>query len=155
MRARRLVLAAVVAAGTLVQAQQAPNLVTEVRAAMARQDFAEGERLIAAHRAAAGVTPIMMEALSWLGRGALAADQVERAEAYAQETYDLALAALKARGVDDEPRLATALGASIEVLSQTRLCFSTSSTNVVPRTFNTIWLAVPTSSAARRSKNSV
>ena len=118
MKAARLTLAAVLAAATLAHAQQAPNLVSEVRAAIARQDFAEGERLIAAQRAATSVTPIVMEAISWLGRGALAAGQLDRAEGYARQAYDLAQAALKTRGVDDEPRLATALGASIEVLSQ-------------------------------------
>ena len=118
MNAARLVGVLVLAAGIPVQAQQAPNLVSEVRAAIAKQDFAQGERLIPASRATAGVTPMMMEALSWLGRGALAAGEVDKAEAYAQQTYDLALAALKQRRVDDDPRLATALGASIEVLSQ-------------------------------------
>jgi len=118
MKAARLTLAAVLAAATLAHAQQAPNLVSEVRAAIARQDFAEGERLIAAQRASTSVTPVVMEAISWLGRGALAAGQLDRAEGYARQAYDLAQAALKTRGVDDEPRLATALGASIEVLSQ-------------------------------------
>jgi len=92
--------------------------VAEVRAAVTRQDFVEGERLIAASRASSGVTPIMMEALSWLGRGALAAGQIERADAYAQQAYDLVLSALKTQRVDGDPRLATALGASIEVLAQ-------------------------------------
>lgn len=118
MKAARFTLAAVLASGALAHAQQAPNLVSEVRAAIAKQDFAEGERLIAAQRASTGVTPIVMEAISWLGRGALAAGQLDRAEGYAQQAYDLAQAALKTRGVDDEPRLPTALGASIEVLSQ-------------------------------------
>ena len=118
MKAARLTLAAVLAAATLAHAQQAPNLVSEVRAVVSRQDFAEGERLIAAQRAVTGVTPIVMEATSWLGRGALAAGQLDRAEGYARQAYDLAQAALKTRGVDDEPRLPTALGASIEVLSQ-------------------------------------
>ena len=118
MNAARLAVAIVLVTGTLVQARQAPNLVTEVRAAVAKQDFAEGERLIEAHRASAGVTPIAMEALSWLGRGALSAGQIDEADAYAQRSYDLVLAALKTKAVDDDPRLATALGASIEVMAQ-------------------------------------
>ena len=118
MNAATLTLAMVLVTGILGHAQQAPNLVSEVRAAIAKQDFAEGERLIAAQRASTGVTPIVMEAISWLGRGALAAGQFDKAEGYAQQAYDLAQAALKTRGVDDEPRLPTALGASIEVLSQ-------------------------------------
>ena len=118
MNAARLAVAIVLVTGTLGQARQAPNLVTEVRAAIAKQDFAEGERLIEAHRASAGVTPIAMEALSWLGRGALAAGQIDKADAYAQRSYGLILEALKTKAVDDDPRLATALGASIEVMAQ-------------------------------------
>lgn len=108
-----------VLAGTSGHAQQSSNLVGEVRAAIVRQDFAEGDRLIAARRAAVGVTPEMLEALSWMGRGALAAGQLDRAEAYARQTYDLTLDALKRTRVDDDPRLGIALGASIEVLAQT------------------------------------
>jgi len=107
-----------VLAGTSGHAQQSSNLVGEVRAAIARQDFAEGDRLIASRRAAAGVTPEMLEALSWMGRGALAAGQLDIADAYGRQTYDLALVALKGRGVDEDPRMATAVGASIEVLAQ-------------------------------------
>lgn len=103
----------------VVGAGQAQTLVADVRAAIARQDFQEGERLIAARRSAEGVTPPVLEALSWLGRGALAADQLDRAESYAQQTYELTRAALTRASVDDDPRLATALGASIEVLAQT------------------------------------
>jgi thiol-disulfide isomerase/thioredoxin len=106
------------ASASVVDASQAQTLVADVRAAIARQDFAQGERLIAAHRAAEGVTPRVLEALSWMGRGALAAGQLDRAEAYARETYDLTRDALKRARVDDDPRLATALGAAIEVLAQ-------------------------------------
>ena len=95
-----------------------PAIIATVRAAIAKQDFAEGERLVAAHRAANGVTPPMLEALSWLGRGALAARQGAKAEAYAQQAYDLSVAALKRRPLDAEPHLPTALGASIEVLAR-------------------------------------
>jgi len=108
-----LLLTGIVGAG-----QQTSNLVADVRAAVAKQDFAEGERLVAASRAASGATPIVMEALSWLGRGALAAGLLDKADTYAQQTYDLVQAALKTRRVDDDPRLATALGASIEVMAQ-------------------------------------
>ena len=65
-------------------------------------------------------TPEMLEALSWLGRGALAAKQWDSAEGYAKQTYDLALSALKGRGVDQERHLPIALGAAIEVLAHVR-----------------------------------
>lgn len=107
----------------LVEPEQQPaqppaNLVADVRAAVARQDFAAAERLIAGARAADGVTPKVVEAMSWLGRGALAAERLDRADAYAHDTYDLALGLLKTRGIDDDRSLATALGAAIEVLAQ-------------------------------------
>ena len=94
------------------------TLIADVRAAIARQDLDAGEALVAAHRAANGVTPPMLEALSWLGRGALAAGMDARAEGYAQQTYDLCVSALAQRPIDAEPHLPTALGAAIEVLSR-------------------------------------
>lgn len=118
MNTAKLVIVLALVAGTCGHAQRAPGLVAEVRAAIARQDFAEGDRLIAAHRAADGVTPQMLEALSWMGRGALAAGQLDKADAYGQQTYELALVVLERRGVDDDRSLATAVGASIEVLAQ-------------------------------------
>jgi hypothetical protein len=57
----------------------------------------------------------MLEALSWLGRGALAAKQLDKAEAYAKQTQALATDQLKHRALDAEPHLAIALGAAIEV----------------------------------------
>ena len=112
---RALVLVSMAA---LVEAQSA-NVIAEVRAAAAKQDFARGERIIATHRAArGGVTPELLEALSWLGRGALAVGQLDKAEVYAQDTYRLARAALDRRSVDQEPHLPIALGAAIEVQAQ-------------------------------------
>ncbi len=93
----------------------APNVIAEVRAAIARNDFAGGERILAAYRKSSGTTPEALEALSWLGRGALAAKQLDQAEKYALDTYDLCVAALKTRKMDDEPRLPIAIGAAIEV----------------------------------------
>ena len=118
MNRTSLVVVLALLAGVLVHTQQAPTLVAGVRAAIAKQDFAEGERLIAAHRAAGGDVPQMLAAISWLGRGALAAGQLDKAEAYSQQAYDLSLVELKRRRVDDDPNLATAVGASIEVLAQ-------------------------------------
>jgi len=92
-----------------------PNVIAEVRAAIAANDFAGGERMLAAYRATRGTTPEALEALSWLGRGALAAKRLDQAEKYAQDTYDLSIAALKTRKMDDEPRLPIAIGAAIEV----------------------------------------
>ncbi len=100
---------------TLAPAVASADVIGEVRAAIAKNDFAGGERILAAYRKTAGTTPEALEALSWLGRGALAASQLDRAETYALDTYDLAVAALKTRKMDDEPRLPIAIGAAIEV----------------------------------------
>ena len=96
-------------------AAAAQNVIAEVRAAIAKNDFAGGERVLATYRTSKGTTPEALEALSWLGRGALAAKQLDKAENYALETYDLCVEALKTRKTDDEPRLPIALGAAIEV----------------------------------------
>lgn len=106
--------------GTLPAAAQttapaAQNIIASVRAAIAQGDFPGGERLLAAYRKDKGTTPEALEALSWLGRGALAAKQLDKANQYAEETYDLCLTALKTRKMDDEPRLPIAIGAAIEV----------------------------------------
>lgn len=90
-------------------------LIPDVRAAIAKDDFKQAEALIAEHRKANGVTPEMLEAHSWLGRGALAKKRWDAAESYAQETRRMVTEALKGRKLDDEPRVPIALGASIEV----------------------------------------
>jgi len=125
MRHAAALLASVLMFGTaLPAAAQAPapaaapaqqNVIADVRAAIAKSDFAGGERILAAYRKEKGTTPEALEALSWLGRGALAAKQLDKANHYAEQTYDLCLAALKTRKMDDEPRLPIAIGAAIEV----------------------------------------
>lgn len=124
MRFSSWVVMLVLAAGTAASAQgQAavpavaapPNVIAEVRAAIKANDFAGGEQILAAYRATKGTTPEALEAFSWLGRGALAAKRLDQAEKYAQDTYDLCLAALETRKMDDEPRLPIAIGAAIEV----------------------------------------
>lgn len=95
---------------------QAPAVIKEVRAAIAANDFALATRTLEAYRATSGVTPEMLEALSWMGRGALAAKDLDSAEKYARETYQLSMAQLKTRPLDQESRLPIALGAAIEVL---------------------------------------
>lgn len=103
----------------VLNAAPAPTqLIREVRAEIARDDFAAGERRIADYRAARGVTPEMLEAHSWLGRGALAAKRLDAAEAYATQTREMSLAELKKRPLDAERHLPIALGASIEVHAQ-------------------------------------
>lgn len=109
----RIVLTLLVFAATA-----AGSVIRDVRSAIKQDDFAQAERHIADYRAASGVTPEMLEALSWLGRGALAARQLDEADAYAAETRKLSLGLLERRDLDQEKRLPIALGASIEVQAQ-------------------------------------
>ena len=94
------------------------TLVTEVRAAITAKDLAKAEALIAARRQQQGNTPEVLAALSWLARGALGEGQKEKAEAWAEETQRLAVAALGSRTIDSDPNIVTAIGAAIEVQAQ-------------------------------------
>lgn len=104
--------------GATTAAAQTPRpqtLVQEVRAALAAHDLARAEAIVRERAAAQGDTPDVLEAFSWLGRGAEVEKQLDRADAYADEAMRRTLAALKGKRLDDEPKLATALGAAIEV----------------------------------------
>ncbi|MGA3042355.1 MAG: TlpA disulfide reductase family protein [Bryobacteraceae bacterium] len=93
------------------------GIVADVRAACDARNFALAEREIQSYRATVGVTPDMLEALSWLARGTLDTKQYDRADAYATETRQLSLDLLK-RGGQGNAAVATALGAAIEVHAQ-------------------------------------
>jgi thiol-disulfide isomerase/thioredoxin len=94
------------------------NVINDVREAAAQNNFALGDSIIQKYRNSQGVTPEMILALSWLGRGALAAKQLDKADSYAKETHRLALDELKKRALDSDNELPTALGAAIEVEAQ-------------------------------------
>src|SRR4249920_903804 len=81
------------------------TIVADVRAAIARSDLKAADALVADFRRSAGTTPDALEALSWLGRGALAAGDHDRAMGYAQETRRLAVAMLKDRALDADKNL--------------------------------------------------
>ncbi len=100
---------------------QSINVIAEVRARIAGQDFAGGERLVADYRRVHGVTSQALEAMSWLGRGALANRHLDLADRYARETHTLAVAQLKTRRLDADPHLPIALGAAIEVLAHVQV----------------------------------
>jgi thiol-disulfide isomerase/thioredoxin len=100
----------------LLTAMSAPaELIKDVRDAIAKNDFRRGSEFIQTYRAANGVTPEMLEALSWMARGSLAAKNLDQAERYSRETYDLSLGQLKKRPLDQERYLPIAVGAAIEV----------------------------------------
>lgn len=93
------------------------DVIKEVRSAIAKNDFEGGERILQAYRDANGNTPQALEALSWLGRGALAAKQHERAYKYATDTERLVREALKKQALDADRWTPIALGAAYEVQS--------------------------------------
>jgi thiol-disulfide isomerase/thioredoxin len=108
-------LTALIALATFSAAGQ---VIGDVREAIADRDFAHAEKYLQNYRAKNGVTPELLEALSWLGRGALETNQFDQAERYAAETRKLALQELAKRKMDDERHVPIALGASIEVHAQ-------------------------------------
>ena len=111
---RLLTLVAVLTAGITVAAQSGTNIVEDVRAAIAAKDFAAGQARIDEYRSARGVTSEMIAALSWLARGTYAAGQLDQAVQYSVDTYNLAVAELRTRRLEDDGNLQTALGAAIE-----------------------------------------
>ena len=90
------------------------TIVADVRAAIAKKDLKGADALLATFRQANGTTPEALEALSWLGRGALAAEDNDGAVRYSQETRQLVVAMLPTRPLASDPHLQTALGAAIE-----------------------------------------
>jgi thiol-disulfide isomerase/thioredoxin len=96
------------------------DLVGDVRAHLAQNSFSVAESELRTYKAAHGVTPEYLEALSWMARAAAAAKQWDQAVAYATETRTLSEQQLTnaKRKLDAEPRLPMAVGAAYEVLAQ-------------------------------------
>lgn len=107
---KRLISYALLAASTASSA-----IIKDVRDAIARQDFASADAQVAHYERQNGVTPEFIEAVSWMGRGALAAKRYDHAQKYAERTYSLAAQQLAKRPLDAERHLPIALGAAIEV----------------------------------------
>jgi thiol-disulfide isomerase/thioredoxin len=116
-----LALAGLLAGSVMAQTQAPPqpqNIIQEVRALIAKDDFAGGEARARAYIAEKGPTGEAIEAFSWLGRGQLAANRLDEALRIAFETERMVDDVLKTRGLDDETHLPLALGASFEVQAQ-------------------------------------
>jgi thiol-disulfide isomerase/thioredoxin len=120
MKSVLVALAAVLLAGPALGQTTASGVVSEVRAAINASDLDRAETIYTKHRNDRGDAPEVIEALSWLGRGALAERQLDRANRYAREAQQLGVKSLGGRALDGEPRLATAIGAGIEVQAQVR-----------------------------------
>jgi thiol-disulfide isomerase/thioredoxin len=94
------------------------SVVDDVRTSLETGNFGQAEAQIKAYEARNHVTPESLEALSWMGRAALAAHDLDRASRYAARTEQLSLQQLKTRRLDAEPHLPMALGAAIEIEAQ-------------------------------------
>jgi thiol-disulfide isomerase/thioredoxin len=90
------------------------TIVADVRAAIGKNDLKGAADLVAKFRQANGTTPEALEALSWVGRGALAAGDNPGATRYSQETRGLVVAMLPSHPLAADSHLQTALGAAIE-----------------------------------------
>lgn len=94
------------------------SLVDDVRTSAAHRDFAAAERAVRAYQAQNGATVELAAALSWLARGELDAGRYNEADAYAGEARRVADKLPGAHEPDRDQRLATAIGAAIEVHAQ-------------------------------------
>src|SRR5580704_12135651 len=95
------------------------GIVEDVRAALSQNSFTAADLYLKSYRTKNGVTPEYVEAYSWMARTALSNHDYDQAAAYAKQTSALALDQLKQRPLDAEPHLPLALGAALEVQSQT------------------------------------
>jgi thiol-disulfide isomerase/thioredoxin len=95
------------------------GIIEDVRGALAQNSFPTAEAELKAYQARNGVTAEYVEAYSWMARAALSARDYDQAAAYAKQTKAMALEQLKQRALDAEPHLPLALGAAVEVQSQT------------------------------------
>ena len=93
-------------------------LVNDVRGLLDHHDLASAQAVVRAYQSQAGVTPELAAALSWVARGELQAGQLPLADQYAGDARKMALDLMRARKLDADPWLPTALGASIEVHAQ-------------------------------------
>jgi len=94
------------------------GIVEDVRGALAMNNFAAAESELNAYQMQQGTSSEYLEAMSWMARALLANGQYEQAEHYARQTQRLAVEQLKARKLDAEEHLPTALGAAFEVEAQ-------------------------------------
>jgi thiol-disulfide isomerase/thioredoxin len=94
------------------------GIIDDVRSATAGNNFSAAQNAVRNYRAQRGDTPELIEAVSWMARGALASGQLDQAASYAKEAERLARRQLKTRALDAEPHLPVALGAALEVQSQ-------------------------------------
>src|ERR1700757_2731647 len=91
----------------ILQSSAWAQIITDVRGAIARNDFKSAAGILSTYRAQHGIDPEYLEALSWMGRGELAAGDFKQAYSFAEETEKLT-AQVARDNVDQNPHLATA-----------------------------------------------
>jgi thiol-disulfide isomerase/thioredoxin len=123
MSYRRISLTTVFTVVTLLMfvltAGASAEIIDDVRSALNQNNFSGAEAALNSYRGQRGVTAEYVEAYSWMGRAAFSAQRYDQAAAYAKQTKALALEQLKKRPLDAEPHLPLALGAALEVQSET------------------------------------
>jgi thiol-disulfide isomerase/thioredoxin len=96
----------------------AAGVITDVRGAIARNEFKAATGMLADYRAQHGIDPEYLEALSWMGRGELAAGDLKQAYSFGAQTQNLTAQALKNGKLDQNRHMAIAMGAAFEVQAQ-------------------------------------
>lgn len=94
------------------------DIVEDIRGALAQNNFSAADSELKNYRAQHGIDPAYLEALSWLARASLSANQLDQAANYAQQTEALVRQQLQHRSLDAEEHLPVALGAALEVEAQ-------------------------------------
>jgi len=94
------------------------GIAEDVHAAVVQNRLEWAEAALKTYLAQHGQTPEYLDALSWLARGHLNGNQLDRAQDYAKQIETQARQQLLKRQLDAEPHLPNALGAAIEVEAQ-------------------------------------
>ncbi len=113
-----LSLVTVLFAGLIVHGQTTAtsDIVTGVRASMARGGLVAAEQTLRDYRAAHGPTQETIDAQLWLARGALSAKQFDKANQHANESRELALRVVESTSTGDG-RALHAVSQAVEVLA--------------------------------------
>lgn len=99
----------------VMAASASAGVVENVLAALSKGSESGAIAELRTYSASHGATPELLEAMSWLARAELESRNYPAAQGYSQQIYDLSVAQLKKRPLDQESHLPIALGAAIEV----------------------------------------
>jgi len=94
------------------------DLVRDVRIAIAQNNLSAAESELQSYKAQHSNDPDYLEAASWLARGYLSNNQMDRAQIWAKQVESTSRQLLAKRKLDAEPHLPLALGGAIEVEAQ-------------------------------------